>query len=68
MAQERNASIHYDARLAARIPARATAVLNVGCGDGFPAARLARQIPGWPPPASTPPCPTGHGPGSRTRR
>jgi SAM-dependent methyltransferase len=45
MAQEWNVNIHYDARLAAGVPARAAAVLNVGCGDGFPAARLVRQVP-----------------------
>jgi ubiquinone/menaquinone biosynthesis C-methylase UbiE len=45
MAQEWNVNIHYDARLAARVPARAAAVLDVGCGDGFLAARLARQVP-----------------------
>jgi len=40
-----NANIHYDARLAACVPATATAVLDVGCGDGFLAARLARRVP-----------------------
>jgi ubiquinone/menaquinone biosynthesis C-methylase UbiE len=40
-----NANIHYDARLAACVPATATAVLDVGCGDGFLAARLARHVP-----------------------
>ena len=45
MAQEWNVNIHYDARLAACVPARAAAVLDVGCGDGFLAARLARQVP-----------------------
>jgi hypothetical protein len=34
IAQEWNVNIHYDARLAACVPARAAAVLNVGCGDG----------------------------------
>lgn len=36
-----NANIHYDARLVARVPADARSVLDVGCGDGFLAARLA---------------------------
>ncbi|MGH3196712.1 MAG: class I SAM-dependent methyltransferase [Streptosporangiaceae bacterium] len=40
-----NANIHDDARLAACVPGTAAAVLNVGCGDGFLAARLARRVP-----------------------
>ena len=40
-----NGNIHYDARLAACVPAPAGAVLDVGCGDGFLAARLARRVP-----------------------
>jgi len=40
-----NVNIHYDARLAACVPASATAVLDVGCGDGFLAARLAWRVP-----------------------
>ena len=40
-----NANIHYDTRLAACVPAAAKAVLDVGCGDGFLAARLARHVP-----------------------
>jgi SAM-dependent methyltransferase len=40
-----NVNIHYDARLAACVPVSATDVLDVGCGDGFLAARLARRIP-----------------------
>jgi 2-polyprenyl-3-methyl-5-hydroxy-6-metoxy-1,4-benzoquinol methylase len=39
-----NVNIHYDARLAAC--ATAVAVLDVGCGDGFLAALLARRAPG----------------------
>lgn len=39
-----NANIHYDARLAACVPADARAVLDVGCGDGFLAARLAGRL------------------------
>ena len=41
-----NVNIHYDARLAACVPATAVAVLDVGCGDGFLAALLARRVPG----------------------
>jgi 2-polyprenyl-3-methyl-5-hydroxy-6-metoxy-1,4-benzoquinol methylase len=40
-----NANIHYDATLDACVPASAKSVLDVGCGDGFLAARLARRIP-----------------------
>jgi len=40
-----NVNIHYDARLAHCVPAAATSVLDVGCGDGFLAARLARRVP-----------------------
>ena len=40
-----NANIHCDTRLAACVPAAAGAVLDVGCGDGFLAARLARRVP-----------------------
>jgi 2-polyprenyl-3-methyl-5-hydroxy-6-metoxy-1,4-benzoquinol methylase len=40
-----NVNIHYDATLAAYVPAAAGAVLDVGCGDGFLAARLARTVP-----------------------
>jgi 2-polyprenyl-3-methyl-5-hydroxy-6-metoxy-1,4-benzoquinol methylase len=40
-----NVNIHYDARLADCVPAAAAAVLDVGCGDGFLAARLARRVP-----------------------
>jgi ubiquinone/menaquinone biosynthesis C-methylase UbiE len=40
-----NANIHYDGRLDACVPASATSVLDVGCGDGFLAARLARRVP-----------------------
>jgi 2-polyprenyl-3-methyl-5-hydroxy-6-metoxy-1,4-benzoquinol methylase len=45
MAGPWNANIHYDGRLDACVPASATSVLDVGCGDGFLAARLARRIP-----------------------
>jgi 2-polyprenyl-3-methyl-5-hydroxy-6-metoxy-1,4-benzoquinol methylase len=45
MAGPWNANIHYDGRLDALVPASATSVLDVGCGDGFLAARLARRVP-----------------------
>jgi 2-polyprenyl-3-methyl-5-hydroxy-6-metoxy-1,4-benzoquinol methylase len=45
MAGPWNANIHYDGRLDACVPASATSVLDVGCGDGFLAARLARRVP-----------------------
>ena len=40
-----NINIHYDALLDYKVPAGARRVLDVGCGDGFLAARLARRIP-----------------------
>jgi SAM-dependent methyltransferase len=40
-----NVNIHYDALLESRVPPGARRVLDVGCGDGFLAARLARRIP-----------------------
>jgi ubiquinone/menaquinone biosynthesis C-methylase UbiE len=40
-----NINIHYDALLESRVPPGARRVLEVGCGDGFLAARLARRIP-----------------------
>jgi SAM-dependent methyltransferase len=40
-----NLNIHYDAVLAARVPPGARSVLDVGCGDGFLAARLAERVP-----------------------
>lgn len=40
-----NANIHYDTRLAGLVPADARSILDVGCGDGFLAARLARRSP-----------------------
>jgi hypothetical protein len=45
MAGPRNAYIHYDGRLDACVPASATSVLGVGCGNGFLAAADA-PVPG----------------------
>lgn len=39
MAKEWNVKLHYDARLAECVPASATTVLDVGCGDGSLAQR-----------------------------
>lgn len=39
-----NINIHYDALLDSMVPTGARRVLDVGCGDGFLAARLARRI------------------------
>ena len=44
MAGPWNTNIHYDGRLDACVPASATSVLDVGCGDGFLASRLARRV------------------------
>jgi 2-polyprenyl-3-methyl-5-hydroxy-6-metoxy-1,4-benzoquinol methylase len=40
-----NINIHYDALLDAKVPASVRRVLDVGCGDGFLAARLAERVP-----------------------
>jgi ubiquinone/menaquinone biosynthesis C-methylase UbiE len=40
-----NANIHYDATLDAQVPRTARSVLDVGCRDGFLAARLAHRVP-----------------------
>jgi SAM-dependent methyltransferase len=40
-----NINIHYDAALCAAVPSDARRVLDVGCGDGFLAARFAEQVP-----------------------
>lgn len=40
-----NVNISDDARLEAAVPRTARSALDVGCGDGFLAARLARRVP-----------------------
>jgi ubiquinone/menaquinone biosynthesis C-methylase UbiE len=40
-----NINIHYDKLLDSQVPPDARCVLDVGCGDGFLAARLADRIP-----------------------
>jgi SAM-dependent methyltransferase len=40
-----NVNIHYDGKLDSCVPPDAARVLEVGCGDGFLAARLARRVP-----------------------
>ncbi len=40
-----NVNIHYDALLESKVPLDARRVLDVGCGDGFLAARLSRRVP-----------------------
>jgi 2-polyprenyl-3-methyl-5-hydroxy-6-metoxy-1,4-benzoquinol methylase len=39
-----NVNIHYDGKLDTCVPAWAGSVLEVGCGDGFLAARLSQRI------------------------
>jgi 2-polyprenyl-3-methyl-5-hydroxy-6-metoxy-1,4-benzoquinol methylase len=40
-----NVNIHYDGKLDNCVSPQAGSVLEVGCGDGFLAARLSRRIP-----------------------
>lgn len=40
-----NINIHYNVLVDALVPSSARTVLDVGCGDGFLAARLAERIP-----------------------
>jgi methylase of polypeptide subunit release factors len=45
MAEPWNINIHYDGKLDKCVPAHAASALDVGCGDGFLAARLAQRVP-----------------------
>jgi 2-polyprenyl-3-methyl-5-hydroxy-6-metoxy-1,4-benzoquinol methylase len=45
MADPWNINIHYDGRLDHCVSPDASSVLDVGCGDGFLAARLSQRIP-----------------------
>jgi 2-polyprenyl-3-methyl-5-hydroxy-6-metoxy-1,4-benzoquinol methylase len=45
MGEPWNVNIHYDGKLDACVPRDAASVLDVGCGDGFLAARLSKRIP-----------------------
>jgi SAM-dependent methyltransferase len=40
-----NINIHYDGKLEKCVAPQAVSVLEVGCGDGFLAARLSRRVP-----------------------
>ncbi|OBG23814.1 bifunctional 2-polyprenyl-6-hydroxyphenol methylase/3-demethylubiquinol 3-O-methyltransferase UbiG [Mycobacterium sp. 852002-51057_SCH5723018] len=40
-----NINIHYDALLQSMVPSGAGRALDVGCGDGFLAARLTQRVP-----------------------
>jgi 16S rRNA A1518/A1519 N6-dimethyltransferase RsmA/KsgA/DIM1 with predicted DNA glycosylase/AP lyase activity len=44
MSEPWNINIHYDGKLDASVPREAQSVLDVGCGDGFLAARLSRRV------------------------
>ena len=45
MAEPWNVNIHYDGKLEKCVPGHASSVLEVGCGDGFLAARLSQWVP-----------------------
>ncbi|HKP43960.1 class I SAM-dependent methyltransferase [Mycobacterium sp.] len=45
MTQPWNINIHYDGKIDTSVARDAKSALDVGCGDGFLAARLARRIP-----------------------
>ncbi|HTI77075.1 MAG TPA: class I SAM-dependent methyltransferase [Mycobacterium sp.] len=45
MAEPWNINIHYDGKLDASVSPDAASVLEVGCDDGFLAARLSKRIP-----------------------
>jgi SAM-dependent methyltransferase len=40
-----NVNIHYDGKLDRCVPPHAVSALDVGCGDGFLAARLSQRVP-----------------------
>jgi len=40
-----NVNIHYDGKLDRCVPPHAASALDVGCGDGFLAARLSQRVP-----------------------
>ncbi len=44
MAKPWNVNIHYDGKLDTCVPPHAASVLDVGCGDGFLAARLSERV------------------------
>ena len=45
MAAPWNVNIHYDGKLDDSVAPQAASVLEVGCGDGFLAARLSQRVP-----------------------
>jgi SAM-dependent methyltransferase len=45
VAEPWNINIHYDGKLDASVSPDAVSALEVGCGDGFLAARLSKRIP-----------------------
>jgi 2-polyprenyl-3-methyl-5-hydroxy-6-metoxy-1,4-benzoquinol methylase len=45
VAEPWNINIHYDGKLDMSVPSHAQSVLEVGCGDGFLAARLSKRVP-----------------------
>jgi 2-polyprenyl-3-methyl-5-hydroxy-6-metoxy-1,4-benzoquinol methylase len=45
VAEPWNINIHYDGKLDDCVPREAISALDVGCGDGFLAARLSRRVP-----------------------
>jgi 2-polyprenyl-3-methyl-5-hydroxy-6-metoxy-1,4-benzoquinol methylase len=45
VAEPWNINIHYDGKLDRAVPPQAASVLEVGCGDGFLAARLSQRVP-----------------------
>jgi 2-polyprenyl-3-methyl-5-hydroxy-6-metoxy-1,4-benzoquinol methylase len=45
VAEPWNVNIHYDGKLDGCVPRNAASALDVGCGDGFLAARLSQRVP-----------------------